>query len=121
MKGARQMNMRKILVGGLMATAAIGGPIAFASSANAATSAPAPTTPIPDTPSYVTYVSYGTPCTPGVTTHTDYKWVPNVSNAGPTMWTVNNADPNTAATFTWKTVQVQYHRDGTKTQQATDT
>jgi hypothetical protein len=87
-----------------------------APAANAATSAPAPGTPILDTPDYV---SYATNCTPGVTTHTDYKWVPNVTNAGPTMWTVNDvAGP---ATFSWKGAPVGYHRDGTKTQQATDT
>ena len=107
--------MRKILVGGLLATAAIGGSIAFASSANAAD---APATPILDTPDYV---SYSANCTPGVTTHTDYKWVANVSNAGPTMWTVNDAPASTQTTFTWKGAQVAYHRDGTKTQQATDT
>jgi len=116
------VNFRKIAaLGGLIATAAIGGSIALASSANAAT----PTGPnldsILDTPAYVHYVSYGTPCTPGVTTHTDYKWVADTTNAGPTMWTVKNADPNTAATFSWKGAQVAYHRDGTKTQQATDT
>jgi hypothetical protein len=112
------MNIRKILVGGLLATAAIGGALAIGGPANAAD---APTTPILDTPDYVTYVAYGTPCTPGVTTHTDYKWAPNTSSAGPTMWTVNDAPANTPATFTWKGVQVAYHRDGTKTQQATDT
>jgi hypothetical protein len=108
--------MRKILVGGLLATAAIGGSIALASSANAA-GAPA-TNPILDTPGYV---SYALNCTPGVTTHTDYKWVPNVNSAGPTMWTVNDVSPVTTATFTWKGAPVAYHRDGTKTQQATDT
>jgi hypothetical protein len=112
---------KKILLGGLVAAAAVGGSLAFASSANAAT----PTAPnldsILDTPAYVHYVSYGTNCTPGVTTHTDYKWVANTSSAGPTMWTVNDAPANTQATFTWKGAPVGYHRDGTKTQQATDT
>ncbi|HEY3088290.1 MAG TPA: hypothetical protein VGJ59_09525 [Jatrophihabitantaceae bacterium] len=106
---------KKILLSGLLATAAIGGSIALASSANAVD---APATPILDTPDYVSYTAN---CTPGVTTHTDYKWVPNVSNAGPTMWTVNNAPANFPATFTWKGADVAYHRDGTKTQQATDT
>jgi hypothetical protein len=109
------VNTRKILVGGLLATAAIGGSIALASSANADV---APATPILDTPDYV---SYSPNCTPGVTTHTDYKWVPNVGSAGPTMWTVDNAPAGTSATFAWKGAQVAYHRDGTKTQQATDT
>jgi hypothetical protein len=75
-------------------------------------------TPVLDTPAYV---SFAANCTPGVTTHTDFKWVPNVTNAGPTMWTVNDAGAGTPATFPWKGVQVAYHRDGTKTQQATDT
>jgi hypothetical protein len=106
---------KKILLTGILATAAIGGSIALASSANADVT---PATPILDTPDYV---SYSANCTPGVTTHTDFKWVPDVSSAGPTMWTVDNALAGTKATFTWKGAQVAYHRDGTKTQQATDT
>jgi hypothetical protein len=54
-----------------------------------------------------------------VTTHTIYKWVANVTNAGPTMWTVN--DVNTPATFDWKGAPVAYHRDGIKTSQSIDT
>lgn len=113
------MNLRKILAGGLLATAAIGGSIAFASSANA-TGAGATTLPNFDT-HLDTGISYAVNCTPGVTTHTDYKWVPDVSSAGPTMWTVDDAAANTHVTFTWKGAPVAYHRDGTKTQQATDT
>jgi hypothetical protein len=107
------MNMRKILVSGLLAAAAIGGPIAFASSASADT----PPTPVLDTPDFV---SYALNCTPGVTTHTDYKWVPDVNGSGPTMWTVNDFPAGTKTTFNWKGGPVAYHRDGTKTQQATD-
>ena len=88
--------------------------IGFAASATAASAAEAP---ILDTPSYV---SHSSNCTPGVTTHTDYKWVPNVSSAGPTMWTINDASPGTPATFQWKGAGIAYHRDGTKTSQATD-
>jgi hypothetical protein len=86
--------------------------------ANASTSVDTSFIPVLDTPDYVS----STPnCTPGVTTHTDYKWVPDVTSAGPTMWTVNPASAGTGATFQWKGVPVAYHRDGTKTQQATDT
>jgi hypothetical protein len=92
--------------------------IGTASAASASTSVDTPITPILDTPAYVSHTPN---CTPGVTTHTDYKWVPNVTNAGPTMWTVNDAPGGTAATFPWKGAQVAYHRDGTKTSQATDT
>jgi hypothetical protein len=111
------VNTRKILVGGILATAAIGGSIAIASSANAAAPAANLDSSL-DTPAYVDYAAN---CTSGVTTHTDYKWVPNVGSTGPTMWTVDDAAANTPATFTWKNAQVAYHRDGTKTQQATDT
>jgi hypothetical protein len=114
------VNFRKIAaVGGLVAAAAIGGSIALASSAGAATPPGPNLDSMLDTPAYVHYVAYGTTCTPGVTTHTDYKWVPDASNAGPTMWTVS--DGSGSATFTWKGGPVAYHRDGTKTQQATDT
>ena len=75
-------------------------------------------TPILDTPGYV---SHTLNCTPGVTTHTDYKWIPDETNAGPTMWTVNDATGGTPAKFEWKGAPVAYHRDGTKTSQATDT
>jgi hypothetical protein len=103
----------KIGLVGLAASAAVGGALMFASSASADTV----TTPTLDSPSYVNYAQG---CTPGVTTHLDYKWVSDMTNAGPTMWTVTNADPNTPATFLWKGVQVPYHRDGIKTQPATD-
>ena len=56
-----------------------------------------------------------------MTTHTVFKWVPNVTNAGPTMWTVNDAAANASSPFTWKGGAVTYHRDGTKISQATDT
>ena len=104
----------KIGLAGLAASAAIGGALAYASSASAGTV----TTPTLDSTSYV---NYDQGCTPGVTTHLDYKWVPNTGVTGPTMWTVNDATAGTQATFPWKGAQLAYHRDGTKTQQATDT
>ena len=46
---------------------------------------------------------------------------PSPEHAGPTMWTVDyNYAPNTQTTFMWKGVSVAYHRDGIKTQPATD-
>ena len=57
----------------------------------------------------------GSTCTP-VLAHTEYKWVPNVTNAGPTMWTLDDAPANTPRTFVWKGQNVAYHRDGTKSQ-----
>ena len=103
----------KIGLAGLAASAAIGGALAYASSASAGTV----TTPTLDSTSYV---NYDQGCTPGVTTHLDYKWVPNTGVTGPTMWTVDNYAPNTQTMFTWKGVSVPYHRDGTKTQPALD-
>jgi hypothetical protein len=103
----------KIGLVGIAASAAVGGALMFASSANADT-----TGPILDTPSYINFDNPN--CTPGVTTHLDYKWVSDVTNAGPTMWTVDNAAPGTKTNFLWKGVPVPYHRDGTKTQPATD-
>ena len=60
-------------------------------------------------------VSTASDCKP-VAAHTEYKWVPNVTNAGPTQWTTDNAPANTQRTFLWKGQQVAYHRDGTKSQ-----
>jgi len=91
------MIMRKILLGGLIGTAAIGATLALAGPANADT------------------VSTATNCTP-VIAHTEYKWVPNVTNAGPTQWTTDPAAANTPRTFLWKGAPVAYHRDGTKSQ-----
>jgi hypothetical protein len=54
-------------------------------------------------------------CKP-VFAHTEYKWVPNVTNAGPTQWTTDNPPANTQRDFPWKGQQVHYHRDGTKSQ-----
>ena len=54
-------------------------------------------------------------CKP-VKAHTEYKWVPNVTNAGPTQWTLDNQPANTARDFLWKGQWVKYHRDGTKSQ-----
>lgn len=54
-------------------------------------------------------------CQP-VFAHTEYKWVPDVSAAGPTQWTLDNKPANTQRFFTWKGAQVSYHRDGTKSQ-----
>src|SRR5690349_9581849 len=91
------MNTRKILVSGLVGAAAIGASLALASSANAAT------------------VSTASSCTP-VSAHTEYKWVPDVTNAGPTQWTTEDAPANTKKTFAWKGANAAYHRDGTKSQ-----
>jgi hypothetical protein len=60
-------------------------------------------------------------CRVGVTTHTEYKWVPDKVNAGPTQWSLDNAAAGTARTFSWKGAQVAYHRDGAKSTQVTDT
>ena len=46
-------------------------------------------------------VSTASDCKP-VSAHTEYKWVPNVTNAGPTQWTTDNAPANTQRTFLWK-------------------
>ena len=54
-------------------------------------------------------------CAP-VAAHTEYKWVPDVTNAGPTQWTTYDKPANTKATFPWKSKDVPYHRDGTKSQ-----
>jgi len=54
-------------------------------------------------------------CKP-VKAHTEYKWVPDVTNAGPTQWTTDNPPANTSRSFPWKGQQVAYHRDGTKSQ-----
>jgi len=102
--------MKKILLG-LAVSAAIAAPFATAASASAADA------PTLDSPSYVAPTKN---CTPGVTTHTVYKWAPNVTSAGPTMWTVSDAPSNTPAKFDWKGAPVSYHRDGSKTSQATD-
>jgi hypothetical protein len=40
--------------------------------------------------------------------------VPNVTSAGPTQWTTDNATANTQRDFPRKGQQVHYHRDGTK-------
>src|SRR5262245_27093467 len=88
--------MKKFILGGLAAAAAIA-PFAIAHSASAAT------------------VSSPPGCAP-VFAHTEYKWVPDVTNAGPTQWTTENAPANTKTTFTWKGALVPYHRDGTKSQ-----
>lgn len=60
-------------------------------------------------------------CQVGVTTHTEYKWVPDVINAGPTQWSLDDQPANTHRDFPWKGKQVSYHRDGTKSAQVTDT
>jgi hypothetical protein len=60
-------------------------------------------------------VSTAANCTP-VFAHTEYKWVPDVINAGPTQWTTDNAPASTPRLFPWKGQQVAYHRDGTKSQ-----
>jgi hypothetical protein len=60
-------------------------------------------------------VSTASNCTP-VFAHTEYKWVPDVTNAGPTQWTTDNAPAGTKTTFPWKGQNVAYHRDGTKSQ-----
>ena len=60
-------------------------------------------------------VSTASDCKP-VFAHTEYKWVPDVTNAGPTQWTTDNAPANTPRTFLWKGQNVAYHRDGTKSQ-----
>ena len=89
--------MKKFILG-LVAAAAVAAPIALtAGSANAET------------------VSYATNCTP-VFAHIEYKWVPDVTSAGPTQWTTDNAPANTKRTFVWKGADVAYHRDGTKSQ-----
>jgi hypothetical protein len=85
--------------------------LAGAGAANAAE------TPTLDT---AAYVSHTAGCTPGVTTHTDYKWVPDVNGSGSTMWTVNNFPNATKTTFVVKGANVAYHRDGDKTTQASD-
>jgi hypothetical protein len=59
-------------------------------------------------------------CTPGVTTHPEYKWVPDKVNAGPTQWTTDDAPANTARHFVWKGAPVGYHRDGVKNMQVVD-
>jgi hypothetical protein len=60
-------------------------------------------------------VSTASNCTP-VFAHTEYKWVPDVTNAGPTQWTKEDAAAGTKTTFPWKGQNVAYHRDGTKSQ-----
>jgi hypothetical protein len=60
-------------------------------------------------------VSTASDCKP-VSAHTEYKWAPDVTNAGPTQWTTDNAPAGTARSFSWKGQQVPYHRDGTKSQ-----
>src|SRR6476646_7089828 len=60
-------------------------------------------------------VSTASDCKP-VFAHPEYKWVPNVTNAGPTQWTLDNAGANTPRSFLWKGQPVAYHRDGTKSQ-----
>jgi hypothetical protein len=60
-------------------------------------------------------VSTASDCKP-VAAHTEYKWVPNVTNAGPTQWTTDNPPANTQRNFPWKGKDVAYHRDGTKSQ-----
>ena len=60
-------------------------------------------------------VSTASNCTP-VFAHTEYKWVPDVTSAGPTQWTLKDAPAGTKTTFPWKGQDVAYHRDGTKSQ-----
>ena len=60
-------------------------------------------------------VSTASNCKP-VFAHTEYKWAPDVTNAGPTQWTTDNAPAGTKRTFPWKGQDVAYHRDGTKSQ-----
>jgi hypothetical protein len=81
----------------LVAATAVAAPLAIAASANAATVSTAPD------------------CKP-VIAHTEYKWVPDVTSAGPTQWTTYNVAANTKVTFAWKGADVAYHRDGTKSQ-----
>ena len=116
------LNLRKIISTGALATVVLGG----AALVFGAGSAGATTVPGPNLGNYDTHldtgISHAVNCVVGVTTHgIDYKWVPNVSAAGPTMWTVDNASADTQVTFTWKGAQVGYHRDGNKTQPAIDT
>ena len=54
-------------------------------------------------------ISTASDCKP-VYAHTEYKWVPNVTNAGPTQWTTDNPPANTARDFLWKGQWVKYHR-----------
>jgi hypothetical protein len=110
-----QFNIKKGLLGtavlfGIGASIALG-----ATAANAATTGPSLDSILD------TGISHAVNCVPGVTMHTDYKWVPDVSAAGPTMWTTENRVAPASATFTWKGAAVAYHRDGTKTQQFADT
>jgi hypothetical protein len=60
-------------------------------------------------------VSTASDCKP-VAAHNEYKWVPDVNNAGPTQWTTQDAPAGTKTTFPWKGQNVAYHRDGTKSQ-----
>jgi hypothetical protein len=104
--------MRKTLLG-LAAFAALATPLAlYAGPANAAD---APTLDGPG------YVSHTAGCTPNVTKHTVYKWIPDVNGSGNTQWTVNNFTDGYKASFPGKTgALVGYHRDGDKSSQAFD-
>jgi hypothetical protein len=90
--------MKKIILGAL-AAATVAGPLALAATPASA----------------VTTNSTSSTCSP-VIEHDEYKWVPNVTSAGPTQWTLDNAPANAPRTFVWKGAAVAYHRDGTKSQ-----
>ena len=102
--------MRKTILG-LVVTAAIATPLALATSAQAANN-----------------LSSDSGCTPvteifaaPAKTHIEYKWTPVKSNAGPTQWTDVDAPANTPETFIVKGANVNYFRDGVKTQTVIDT
>jgi hypothetical protein len=101
--------MRKFLLGAA-ATAAIVAPLALAPSAEAA--------PVLNTDAN---------CTPVLpadaiaeVNHTEYKWSPVVTNAGPTQWNLDNPAANTRRDFIVKGATVKYFRDGTKSKVVVD-
>jgi len=92
--------MRKIILG-LVATAAIAAPLAVAGSASADTVSSDPTcVPVKHVDGW---------------TETLYKYSPVKSSDGPTQWDSVNASAGTHKTYVVKGKNVDYMRDGTKT------
>src|SRR4051812_14444216 len=96
----RTITMRKILLG-LVASAAIAAPLAVAGAASA-DSVPSDPTCVP-----VKHVD--------AWTETLYKSSPVKTSDGPTQWPTENAPAGTHKTYVVKGKNVDYMRDGTKT------
>jgi hypothetical protein len=92
------MNIRKIVLGGLVATAALAGPAALASSAYADDTLVPTLVPMPQFAIQTDTIPTA-PCTPvqavPAWTETQYKYVPATNGTGPTYWAKDKPTPTT--------------------------